>query len=1317
MSSAKPGARLSAREIPQLALEILAQNKPVFLIENPSRDLRDVSSHQDKMGRHHVKFERQIAGVPVWGEDLLMHLDGSGVMYAFNGNYGLSRPATSDARPTVTESEAIDRVRSELTKLTAIHDLSDQVKELLGYEGPMVSLCYWPDSHTEELALAWRVDIRPNMTDNFSYFVDASSGQILDHYNQSASDGSARAVALDLTGTSRLLEVYEVAGEYFMFDAIRNTASSFQPAALWSPIGGLVTASSYFNDVEVGMDHVFSRDNTWTDPLAVSAHANLATAYDYFRNTHGRIGIDGRGSTVYSIIHVTENGLRSDNALWNGRVMIFGDGVRNAPYAAALDVVAHEMTHGIIDHTVALVYRGQSGAINESIADVFAAMVDRDDWTMAELIVNLSDYPSGAMRDLSSPHNGGTSQAFYWQPAHMSEFVQLPDNSDNGGVHINSGIPNHAYYLLAQDIGKEKAEKIYYRILDARYLVSRATFEDLRRAAEQAARDLFGTSSSEVRSVSAAFAAVGIGAGPGYEFPDPREPIEGDDWILVVNDSADGDASLYLVADQLDSAEDIVQLTRTQVNSSSSSPVTVSSDGSFVLFVDNEFNLRFIWSDGTGEEIFDASGTWWSISLSPDGTKLAATSTLDATILIYDLVDSDASKEITLYQPTTQSGVTTSTVEYADALDWDVEGEYLIYDAFNRVAQAGGNALEYWNVNLLNPDSELIIPLLPPQPTGYQYGNPNFASTTSRYVVFDYLDQWTEQNSITLYDLGTGSHAFIATTTEPAAPRFSPDDTELAYGYTADDGSRNVARISVSLERLGATDEPTGFLSAAQSPEWLRIATQAVDLPVAAISQSYIEGEAPLTVSVQDRSTGLVESRTWRFDDGTTTTGPSISRTFSQPGTYTIALVVGNSAGSSTAELTVVVVQTPVLDTRAHDLAGGCWTPDAGDVCTDEEHWRFTGSREQGGSLLVNGLYEGVWTNRTSVGFEASYEFHLLNATGDEIVGIQQHAVTLDPEESVRISEAFSFRVSDMERANEISELQVWASFTQKTLSSGLITRVVSGTSRRSSPARVRVNSRVNFEVMRYTEPDSSDSVAISNFDMKVPPQIGEASGDAQVRVTRMAGVSGVVRFESGGEAASFILESTPSSIVSLNIHPESVRLQPGDKIDFGVEGVDRFGNTFPPAGVAVGWHVVPSDIGEINPRTGLFTAGALPDQGYIIAVVSRSLRFGDTEANVTGSGKILVGEPMPTSFVLHQNYPNPFNPGTRISFGLPLPSKVSLSVYNVSGQIVERIINTSMPAGTHTVSWSPAGLPSGTYLYRLETELFSETKRMMMLE
>jgi Zn-dependent metalloprotease len=106
------------------------------------------------MGRHHVKFKRQIAGVPVWGEDLVMHLDGSGVMHAFSGNYGLSRPATPDARPTVTEAGATDRVRSELSKITAIHDLSDQVKKLLGYEGPLVSLCYWPDPGTGELVLA-----------------------------------------------------------------------------------------------------------------------------------------------------------------------------------------------------------------------------------------------------------------------------------------------------------------------------------------------------------------------------------------------------------------------------------------------------------------------------------------------------------------------------------------------------------------------------------------------------------------------------------------------------------------------------------------------------------------------------------------------------------------------------------------------------------------------------------------------------------------------------------------------------------------------------------------------------------------------------------------------------------------------------------------------------------------------------------------------------------------------------------------------------------------------------------------------------------
>ncbi len=144
-----------------------------------------------------------------------------------------------------------------------------------------------------------------------------------------------------------------------------------------------------------------------------------------------------------------------DNAFWSGTFIAYGDGAEAFdPLAEGLDVAAHEMSHGVIQHTVNLEYRNQSGALNESMADVFGVMVDRGDWRLGEDVVRSRQFfASGALRDMADPHNGVSQGRNGWQPAHMDEFRDLPLSADNGGVHLNSGIPNRACFLIAEAIG------------------------------------------------------------------------------------------------------------------------------------------------------------------------------------------------------------------------------------------------------------------------------------------------------------------------------------------------------------------------------------------------------------------------------------------------------------------------------------------------------------------------------------------------------------------------------------------------------------------------------------------------------------------------------------------------------------------------------------------------------------------------------------------------------------------------------------------------------------------------------------------------
>lgn len=250
------------------------------------------------------------------------------------------------------------------------------------------------------------------------------------------------------------------------------------------------------------------------------AYDALGATYDFYSAVFNRNSIDGHGMRLIATVHF---GTGFNNAFWNGKQMVFGDGdnLIFQGFTKSLDVVGHELTHGVTDFTSSLEYHTQSGALNESFSDVFGSLVkqftkkqsvDKADWLIgAEILApgingvalrSMKD-PGGAYDD---PRLGGKDP----QPKHMDDFVDLPDDEDddNGGVHVNSGIPNHAFYLLATELGGfawEDAGKIWFQTL--LQLPSVAQFQDCADISVQVA----GTFGAKQRDATrAAWQKVGI---------------------------------------------------------------------------------------------------------------------------------------------------------------------------------------------------------------------------------------------------------------------------------------------------------------------------------------------------------------------------------------------------------------------------------------------------------------------------------------------------------------------------------------------------------------------------------------------------------------------------------------------------------------------------------------------------------------------------------------------------------------------------------------------------------------------------------------
>ena len=256
-----------------------------------------------------------------------------------------------------------------------------------------------------------------------------------------------------------------------------------------------------------------------SDVAVDEAYDGAGATYDLYFQAYGRNSIDGRGMEIDSSVHY---GVRYDNAFWDGAQMVYGDGDGRLfeRFTIAVDVIGHELTHGVTDAEAALEYHDQPGALNESFSDVFGSLVKQRargqtaaeaDWIIGEGLFT-SRVRGVGLRSLKAP---GTAYADPVlgndpQPAHMAQYDPSPE--DDGGVHVNSGIPNHAFYLAATAIGGfawEKAGRIWYVALTER-LRPTSDFAAASAATQAVAGELFGSGGSEQKAVRHAWELVGL---------------------------------------------------------------------------------------------------------------------------------------------------------------------------------------------------------------------------------------------------------------------------------------------------------------------------------------------------------------------------------------------------------------------------------------------------------------------------------------------------------------------------------------------------------------------------------------------------------------------------------------------------------------------------------------------------------------------------------------------------------------------------------------------------------------------------------------
>jgi Zn-dependent metalloprotease len=454
-----------------------------------------------------VKFRQQMNQIPVYGSLVSVELDEHNELLSISSAAG--KPAKVDPVARISPAEAMAIVE----KAPGLTKVLDGITPQLNYYYDV------PKSKWRLVYIAQDVPVGPakkgktpsRVPLRMDFVVDAHSGQLVARLPRTAMMAAITETATDGFGASRTFEADKTGAKKTMVDASLNIQTfDFRFKDLDNPRntlpGGLV-----------------ANPPTW-DPGAVSAHANAAVVAQFMRNALGRNGIDNRGGTLISSINCVASSQPGGprewlNAAWVGTQMVYGQrrkGFSLLSLAANVDVVGHEMFHGVTDHTSRLEYQGQSGAMNESYSDIFGILIsnlgralDAFDWELGEGL-----FAGGrALRDLSDPTR-------FRQPKHMRDFVVT--TSDHGGVHTNSGIHNFAAFkvMTAKDAAghfvftPQQCAAIFYLTLTQR-LSRTSQFIDSRLGAVASAQSLFrndppATRTQRIQAVEKGFSAAGI---------------------------------------------------------------------------------------------------------------------------------------------------------------------------------------------------------------------------------------------------------------------------------------------------------------------------------------------------------------------------------------------------------------------------------------------------------------------------------------------------------------------------------------------------------------------------------------------------------------------------------------------------------------------------------------------------------------------------------------------------------------------------------------------------------------------------------------
>jgi Zn-dependent metalloprotease len=494
-------------------------------------DFKKLKSNVDKLGNTHTKYNQTYKNVEIFGAQMIVHSKNN-FIYFINGK--IANHISLETIPTITAEEAIAAAKNSLHYKNYIWENESLMKRIrlknkTANFYPKPELCIIDASNNGNPKLCWQFILTSgNLQENYKVFIDCTNATIVKKIEQNNMDVSC-------SGPTRYNGIKTFKGS---FDATANGYVYFTDASYGPSISQEIeTVTANYDPTFSTITDIYNTTTTFTDDTAAnSVHWGMDKTYNFYSTTFNRNSFDDLGSPISNVVHVD---IGYNNANWIGGLQGFGimqygdgDGI-NYNQFVNIDITGHELSHGVTQYSAALIYEGESGALNESFSDIMGvgtehfALGNLYNWKIGE---GLQKTGISHLRNLENPKNtqtGSEQPDTYMGSFWINTVGCTPDaTNDNCGVHINSGVGNYWFYLIAMGdtgtndkgfkygfagMGIDKALKIAYK-MQTEYLTNTSEYADAVIGSKQAVTDLHGANSIELDIVKKAWCAVNLGS-------------------------------------------------------------------------------------------------------------------------------------------------------------------------------------------------------------------------------------------------------------------------------------------------------------------------------------------------------------------------------------------------------------------------------------------------------------------------------------------------------------------------------------------------------------------------------------------------------------------------------------------------------------------------------------------------------------------------------------------------------------------------------------------------------------------------------------